>query len=313
VGNARKGMISWLIYVLGIATGGVLTGTEHVLLGLNIAWASMILEMVLFGYLSVRDLYRHLVQLNKDNNHSYEQLKKLVYPEQIAMMRQGFYLEQTMPVASSEAVVICLDIINSSQIGHSKNHKFFESFLVDCQMLMNSGLEIDGHTVRLFRVKEMGDGFICSLGFPFPVEVNAGNAAVKFVEEVANILWEHAARDLADPKVGLAAGIVMGSVGGFFPHSGIRQYDLYGNAIVLSTRYESMRRTIDLNLMPADSVILMQDKLYGTLDSRQQNLFEHFDLERQPYKIRDDAQARSLWYRVLRYDQNQVVKGLKVS
>ncbi|MDQ3234484.1 MAG: hypothetical protein M3Q07_21995 [Pseudobdellovibrionaceae bacterium] len=299
VDNGKKGLLSWSAYVAGIAASSVLILGSNPLSGLNVSWASMILEMLLFGFLSARDLYLRQVKMSEEKEHSYKQLQKLVYPEQLDMMREGRFLEETMPVEQAQAVVLCLDIINSTKIDPNKNHAFFQDFFVRCQLLMNEGINVSGEKVRLFRVKEMGDGFICSIGFPMACGVNQAEVAVAFLDRVAVLFWECAERHLQSRPCGFGAGIAGGTVGGYFPRSGIKQYDLYGMAIVLATRYESMRHRLEDKLPEGGSVIIVQDTIFQKLPTPLKSRFECFSLKQETFKVRDDPDAKQFWFGLL--------------
>ncbi|MFW7378880.1 MAG: 7TM diverse intracellular signaling domain-containing protein [Oligoflexus sp.] len=300
IDNAKKGLFSWSVYVVGIAISSVLILGIHPLIGLNLSWASMVLEMLLFGFISMREIYRKQLQMSEEKEHSFRQLQKLVYPEQLEMMRGGRFLEDTMPIEQAEAVVLCFDIIQSTKIDPHKHHVFFEDFFVNCQHLMNEGLTIGHEKVRLFRVKEMGDGFICSIGFPLSCDVNQAEVAVYFVDQVVQLFWQSARRHLQHIPYGLGIGIAGGSVGGYFPRSGIMQYDLYGMAIVLATRYENMRRQLQDKLTVGTSIVIVQDMVFQKLPETLKKRFQCYHLDQTTFKVRDDPDAKQFWYDLLK-------------
>ncbi len=298
-GHARKALLSWSIYIVGVSISSLLMLGSHPLAGLNLAWATMNLEMLLFGFISLHELYSRQLKLTEDTKHSYEQLQKLVYPEQIALMKQGKFLEQTMPIKQAEAVILCFDVINSTKIDPHIHHAFFEDFFVQCQLIMSEGINVDGENVRLFRVKEMGDGFICSIGFPFPCGANREKAAVMFVDQVADIFQQNVKRHLGGKPCAFGVGIAGGRVGGFFPRSGIRQYDLYGMVVVLATRYENMRRQFQSQMPEGMSIALLQDSVFQKLPEDFKHRFQCCDLNEVSFKVRDDPDARKLWYQFI--------------
>ena len=297
--NARRGMFSWGIYVIGISVTAIMMTGRYRLHALNISWATMNLEMLLFGAMGLRDLYYRQLKMSQDINHSYEQLQKLVYPQQLSQMKEGQFLEQTMPVERSDSVIISFDIINSTSLSQDVQHEFFEDFFVQCQLLMSKGVEVDGVPVKLFRVKEMGDGFISSVGFPFPCEVNKVQVALEFIDEVTNLFYQNADKHLRGQACGFGVGIAGGEVGGYFPRSGIMQYDLYGMPVVLATRYEAMRAQFKSRMEKDQSIVIVQNSIFDKLPFEIKSRFTRFELSDQSLKVRDEPDAKYLWYKLV--------------
>ena len=100
--------------------------------------------------------------------HAYQQMGKLLYRHQIVGYRSGPTLEETMPVGTSKAAVISFDVQNSAALGHGRSHEFFESINKKSYELMIGHYEVETRSSDAFLIKEMGDGFLCSVGFPFP-------------------------------------------------------------------------------------------------------------------------------------------------
>ena len=72
-----------------------------------------------------------------------------------------------MPTGEGEACVLVFDIVNSSGIRHERAKEFFQNVFRRCNEVMNKHYDAVNLTANAYRVKEMGDGFICSVGFPF--------------------------------------------------------------------------------------------------------------------------------------------------
>lgn len=232
--------------------------------------------------------------------HYFDQMEKVFYPHQLAMMQQGRTLEETMPVGKSEAYVIAFDIANSTKIGLTENHLFFESVMKKCQNLMNQKYKPETLSANAFRIKELGDGFLCSVGFPFklpegsqPVE-SAYQLALGFIrvfnKEVAAYFGE------ADYFCGV--GIAKGDVVGYFPKSPPKEYDLFGDGIVYATRYEKMRKFIQTE-GSSGNVLILQEKVYSLLDEGEKEHFIEFNLKKRGVTVRDEPTASRLYYRIV--------------
>ncbi|RYZ77645.1 MAG: membrane protein, partial [Proteobacteria bacterium] len=165
-------LISW-IFVLPSATLnafvtlGIIRSTfwSH-----NTMIIALLIESVLtaiaVSLLSGEILKNRFVDL-KVKKHTLLQLKNLVYPHQVAQIEKGASVIDTMPIGRAEACVISFDIQDSTILGHEKNHEFFEAVMKRCHKMMLAYYQVDRMEANAYLIKEMGDGFLCSVGFPF--------------------------------------------------------------------------------------------------------------------------------------------------
>lgn len=249
-----------------------------------------------------------LIRKDREIQHSYGQLAKVVYPHQIHMMKSGLNLEDTMPVGKAKATVIVFDIVASSKIMSAGKQEFFQKIFSDCYRHMMQEYDSQGYTGGAYRLKELGDGFICSVGFPFllasPEQRNqtAIDLGLGFVRIFHELSREMMPRESCYCSVGVAEG----EVAGFYPASGVREYDLYGEAIVLASRYESMRRV----MFPQanNSVIIVQNSVMKEVDLKTQEKFQKVQLDQNSkLRIRDDPNADSLYVGL--FDEQSILKS----
>jgi class 3 adenylate cyclase len=236
---------------------------------------------------------------NKQNRHAFVQMKKMIYPHQLQQIRSGRSLEETMPVTQKIGCVVAFDIVGSSKIKHVLVKEFLRSVFQRCYEEMAKGYEQHPPKARAFRIKEMGDGFLCSIGFPFePLNKNIANEALDLAEIFSTILDEEARFLEMDnpPKCGI--GIAIGPISGFYPDSGTKEYDLHGEGIIQATRYEAMRKTIFPDGQDA-SVIIIQEKVYESLSRVRRKEFSEIDLRQNGITVRDDPGAVKLYYKYL--------------
>src|SRR5690606_36468124 len=88
------------------------------------------------------------------------------------------------------------------------------------------------------------DGFISAVGYPFLTQ-KQGSLADHAIE-TALLMFEafnaQVTRFGYGRPIKAAMGLAFGSVRGTFQSSGIKSYDLYGDALVHADRYEEMRK-----------------------------------------------------------------------
>ncbi len=74
--------------------------------------------------------------------------------------------------------------------------------------------------------------------------------------QLHGILEEEAEILESDEPISCGIGIALDHITGFYPETGTREYDLFGRAIVLATRYEGMRKALLSNQQGASIIIL---------------------------------------------------------
>ena len=235
----------------------------------------------------------------KDSIHTLRQLKKVVYMHQLELIKAGQQLESTMPTQQSSACVLSFDIIDSSKIRHIKSKEFFRRFFERCNEEITAGYNGVDLKAQAYRIKEMGDGFLCSVGYPFAsLTTNPANEAVDLARKFTEILREESAAFHMTKPLACGIGIALDDITGFYPATGAKEYDLYGPAIILATRYESMRKTL-FSDMKDRSVIIIQEIIFQSLDPVYRQAFKKIDLKEEGIVVRDDPAATVLYYQFI--------------
>jgi len=243
---------------------------------------------------SQRDYIGQLETEKKEKAHVYGQLEKIVYTHQISKIQKGAVLEETMPVGKGWAGVIALDIVNSSQLSHDVANAFFREYFLECEKLIMDGYDEEQMISAAYRIKEMGDGFLCSIGYPFKnedsvsLEAAAFNLSVKFFR----LFNEVAEKQNLTGKIFCAIGIALGEIEGFYPVAGTKEYDLYGKGIILATRYEALRKVIFAS--EKSNILTLQQNVYEALPERLKERFIQYQLNDHP--IAEDAENLIAWY-----------------
>ncbi len=293
-----------LLYVIN--PGYLLDNQIQVLQGLA---AGIIFSWIFFQRILTRFYYKSTDADTRQ--HLYNQLSKLVYPHQLSMIKAGDELEDTMPVDKERAIINVFDIQNSSSIKHEQTKSFlldvFRAFSQICMM----GYRHNPLQSRAFRLKETGDGFISAIGYPFmtPGNESLANHSVAtalmmfraFNTEVKRFQYGH-------PIKG-AMGLAFNTVQGTFQSSGIKSYDLFGDALVQAYRYEEIRKHPGIERIIRETalqqglehynILIVQEVIYNSLDERYQTLFSEIDLRAIGFRIRQDADARFVYFHVM--------------
>ncbi|NRA68081.1 MAG: hypothetical protein HRU19_26600 [Pseudobacteriovorax sp.] len=256
-----------------------------------------VLMLVALGY-KVYSSENERIRNYQELRHSYAQLAKTYFPHQLNMIRSGRELESTMPIAEKTATVIAFDVVASSKALFPGFKDSLEKFFGRCRHIAAGNYDGENLLANGFIIKEMGDGFLCSVGFPFlsPDESRQSHSAVllaeRFVEEFRKVMVE-----AGYPRsIHCAVGIARGPVEGYFSKAQVVRYDLFGRGIVLATRYESARRLLFQNIGEC-TVVILQDEVFHSLPEDVKGLYKSFSLSKPQQQIRDDPGATVFYYR----------------
>jgi hypothetical protein len=189
----------------------------------NLFFAAMGIEALL-GALA---LGFQVYEVKNQKVFGFQQMKRLVFPHQLDLITNGVEIQKTMPVGTGMAFVIALDIEKSSKIDHSNRQVFLENVMEKSRSKMLENYEADSKSSNAYIIKGVGDGFLCSVGFPFdpPLGFHAADHAVglafKFIEIFNK---EVALLDYVEP-IYCSIGISHGPVEGYFSTGQVIQYD----------------------------------------------------------------------------------------
>lgn len=310
-GNKSAGyyFISWMFMGVGVGTYcltllNLLPSTNFTT---RLSFLICAVAEVLFMSLAISDQSRRLLteknaELDlaiKKIEHTFDEMKKIVYPHQLEKIRNGGQLEHTMPTTSALACVISFDIIGSSKIQHINADEFFRNVFRGCNEIISEGYDGRSLKARAYRIKQMGDGFLCSVGFPFQsMSRNPANDSVDMAKRFSQVLSFEAKMLHSETPICCGIGIALDTITGFYPEVGTKEYDLYGPAIVLATRYEAMRKSL-FESEKGRSVLIIQEKVFQSLDPSHREGFNAMDLKEIGIVVRDDPAAVKLYYQFL--------------
>jgi class 3 adenylate cyclase len=236
----------------------------------------------------------------REHKHAFNQLKKVFYPHQIEQIKAGKELEDTMPTGRGEACVINFDIIGSSKLPPSLAKSFIEASIKGCVSIINESYDSETLQSTGYRIKEVGDGFLCSVGYPFktPNDVDAVELSIDLALRFVSIFQSHVDVLQNQYPVYCSIGVARDHLEGYFPKVGTIEYDVFGRAIILATRYQSFRKQLFPNSVPGH-IITVHERIFERLPMSLQRIFTKLDLRKEHMSIRDDLNANVVYYRII--------------
>jgi len=227
------------------------------------------------------------------------------------MIKSGDQLEDTMPVEKGRAIINVFDVQNSSDIKHERTKSFFLDVFRAFSQICMMGYQHNPLKSRAFRLKETGDGFISAIGYPFLADDpnSLADHAISTALIMFNAFNEEVRRfDYATPIKG-AMGLAFNSVQGTFQSSGIKSYDLFGEALIQAYRYEEIRKHPAIAKIIHDAaakiglqhfnILIIQEVIYNSLKPEYKALFREIDLHKGGFSIRQDINAQCVYFHVV--------------
>ncbi len=247
--------------------------------------------------------------------HLYNQLSKLVYPHQLERIKLGDELENTMPLKEGKAIINVFDVQRSSDIRHEKTAEFFMNLFQAFLQICMKGYEHNPLRSQAFRLKETGDGFISSVGYPFlPVDSRSlADSAVATALSMFEAFNKEVERFNYSRPIKAAMGLAYNSVQGTFQSGGIRSYDLFGEALIQASKYEELRKQPiiwDIFCRHAEergfedfNILIVQEVVYNSLSPAYRELFTEIDLNDKEligdFAMMYDNDARFIYFHLL--------------
>jgi hypothetical protein len=289
-----SGFIQLLIWM------GIIDSAENLILFYGVA-AENILMVLAIGH---RIVVTEASRKHNDNLlvHSFEQLSKVFYPHQIMQMRTGKTVEETMPVGEKNACILYFQIVGGSSLISESYEACVENFMDRCRQLMMERYDPVAFSADAYIIREMGDTFLCSVGYPFrQIGPLKSDAAVELAEKLIQEFEVMREALDAPQKIYCSIGIVRGTVKSFFCRSGRIRDDLWGRAIVQASAYGAASRQLfkELGAEP-DNIIILHDAVFESLSRTRRKGFAILDLPLASAILGQDLDGKTMGYRIVR-------------
>jgi len=287
-----SGFIQMLIWM------GLIDSAENHLMFYGVA-AENFLMLLAMGY---RILVSELARKQSDNLlvHSYEQLSKVFYPHQILQIRDGRMVEETMPVGEKDACILYFHIVGGAALMHEGYEDCVEDFMIRCRQLLMEQYDPLNFCCNAYMIREMGDGFLCSVGYPFHQigrlkSESAVDLAEKLIQE-----FDCLVTSLDAPhKIHCSIGIVRGLVKSYFSKSGRIRDDLWGRSITLASTYGEASSQLFTTLgKEPRNIIVLHDAVFESLPHNKRKDYEVMDFHKAQGIFGQVSEAEFLAFRV---------------
>ncbi len=294
-----SGFIQMLIWM------GLIDSAENLLIFYGVA-AENFLMLLAIGH---RIVVTESARKESDNllMHSFQQLSKVFYPHQIMQIREGRKVEQTMPVGEKDACILHFHIEGGVDLMHEGYEEVVEDFMVRCRQLLMERYDPQRFQCNAYMIREMGDGFLCSIGYPFHQtgrmkSESAVELAERLIEEFDGLV-----QSLDAPqKIYCSIGIVRGPVKSYFSRSGRIRDDLWGRSIAMASVYsESSRPIFASRSINPSNIIILHDAVFNSLPSSKRQNYEILKIQGTPELANRVLDGESLAFRTFDKDSER--------
>lgn len=279
---------------------GAIDSAENLILFYGVATENILMVLAIGHRILVTEASRK--QTDNLLLHSFEQLSKVFYPHQILQIRAGKKVEETMPVGEKSACILYFQIVGGSALMSESYEACVEDFMNRCRQLLMSRYDPVAFSCDAHIIREMGDSFLCSIGYPFrQIGLLKSDAAVEVAEKLIQEFERMTVALDAPEKIHCSIGIVRGTVKSYFSRSGRIRDDLWGRAIVQASAYGAASRRLFRHLGTApDNIVILHDAVFESLSQPHRRGFEILDGTGAGTVLGPDLDGQSVGYRIYR-------------
>ena len=243
------------------------------------------------------------------NLHLHNELASLVYDHQRKMLEDYKPLDQTMELSPRMAYIGEFDIVGSSSLvsnmdyEKTKNRVFARCYE---RVLKNYAFDnatpdrpvSDGHVV-----KEMGDGFIFSVGFPFavPPSKNPADVALDLSLEFLALFDQEMKPMSPNEDVGSVVVLTKSTVAAFWTQYKVRAYEFEQKCMSRVVRLSELRRALSYwRPQLGKSYVLMEESFGKDLSSSRLSETERIDIYSLGLQVRNHPEIKAVYIRSLK-------------
>jgi hypothetical protein len=243
--------------------------------------------------------------------HSYEQLSKVFYPHQILQIRDGRTVEETMPVGEKDACILYFHIMDGAALMHEGYEDYVEEFMVRCRQLLMEHYDPLNFRCNAYMIREMGDGFLCSVGYPFHQTGRLkSESAVELAEKLILEFNAMVASLDAPQNLHCSIGIVRGLVKSYFSRSGRIRDDLWGRSISMASVYGEVSSQLFASLgMAPGNIIILHDAVFNSLPRDKRQSYEVISYQAAQGLLGRFLEGDSLAFRIFNQDTVSLTKS----
>jgi hypothetical protein len=241
---------------------------------------------VLYGASSafVNELNRrrnlHLKNVLAQRKHGYEQLEKILFPHQITKIASGQSVESTLPIQQGYGCCLTLEVVDSSKIRHELAQEYIREIFRLFSLQLRESYDRDAQICNGYRVIELNNKFVCSVGFPFhcPNNERPSRLSLTMARQFIRTFHENILKMDFHKPIHCSVTITAGELEGFFTRGFPIEYHLHGEPLIKADQINELIKQARKNERLEGTTIVIQDRVFNSLRSPERQDFSPIEL-----------------------------------
>lgn len=246
----------------------------------------------------------HLKSVIAQRRHGYEQLEKILFPHQITQIASGAAVEGTLPIQQGYGCCVMFEIVDSADIKHEMAQEYIREIFRLFSVELRKSYDSDSQTCSGFRVIELNNRFVCSVGFPFhcPGHERPSRVSLEMAKIFIRIFQERILQMDYHRPIHCTVVIAAGELEGFFTRGFPIEYHLHGEPLVKADQINEISKQSRKSLAINDSVVVIEDRVYNSLRSQERLDFKPLELPAHGEGQAENASGPKLFFLRIRQE-----------
>jgi len=217
----------------------------------------------------------HLKSAIAQRKHSYEQLEKILFPHQIKQIASGASVEATLPIQQGFGCCILFEVVDSAKIKHELAQEYIRDIFRLFSIQLRESYDPQSKISNGFRVIELNNKFVCTVGFPFhcPHNERPSRLSLEIAKQFIKIFHENILKMDYHKPIYCSAIIASGELEGFYTRGFPIEYQLHGEPLIKVEQLNEMSKQARMSELLQGSTLVIQDRVYNSLRSQERQNF----------------------------------------
>ncbi len=248
----------------------------------------------------------HLKSAIAQRKHGYEQLEKILFPHQIRNIAAGAAVESTLPIQQGFGCCVLFEVVDSAKIKHELAQEYIRDIFRLFSLQLRQSYEPGAQISNGYRVAEMNNKFVCTVGFPFhcPNGERPSRLSLKIAKDFISIFQENILRMDYYKPIPCSVVIAAGEMEGFFTRGFPIEYQLHGEPLIKAEQINQMSKLARLNDKIQGSTLVIQDRVFNSLRSVERRDFMPIEIQEAHTLDGTNATIEKLYVQEIPYDSS---------
>lgn len=249
----------------------------------------------------------HLKSVIAQRKHGYEQLEKILFPHQITKIASGQAVESTLPIQQGYGCCVTLEVVDSSKIRHELAQEYIREIFRLFSLQLRESYDRDAQICNGFRVIELNNKFVCSVGFPFhcPNSERPSRLSLKLARQFIQIFHENILKMDFHKPIHCSVTITAGELEGFFTRGFPIEYHLHGEPLIKADQINELVKQARKNDRLEGTTIVIQDRVFNSLRSQERQDFSPIELADLLTIQGDNGNIQKFYYQQIQYHDSR--------